>query len=57
MKTGNDDIHLMQLIVSFVIVIVIGIIVAIILKRVIQKDFSNIEMAETRRDAIKRERI
>jgi len=57
MKTGNDDIHLMQLIVSFSIVLVIGIIVAMILKRVLNKDFSNIEMAETRRDSIKRERI
>jgi len=47
----------MQLIVSFSIVLVIGIIVAMILKRVLNKDFSNIEMAETRRDSIKKERI
>lgn len=48
-KTGNDDIHLMQLIISFAIVVGLGIIVALILKRSLNRDLNNIEMSNTRR--------
>jgi hypothetical protein len=48
-KTGNDEIHLMQLIISFLIVISLGVIVAMILQRSLNRDLNNIEMSTTRR--------
>lgn len=48
-KAGNDEIHLMQIIVSFSIVIAGAIAVIMILQKLLKKDFSRIEMAETRR--------
>ena len=56
-KTGNDEIHLMQLIISFLIVISLGVIVAMILQRSLNRDLNNIEMSTTRRKQIREQRL
>lgn len=53
MKVGNNEIHLMQLIISFAIVTAFGAIVAMILKRSLNRDFTNIELSNTRRREIR----
>ena len=45
LKGGNEEIHLMQLIVSFLVVLSFGLIVAIILKRSLNRDFTNIAIS------------
>jgi len=56
MKLGNNEIHLMQLIISFSIVSAFGVIVAMILKRSLNRDFTNIELSNVRRREIRQQR-
>jgi hypothetical protein len=42
MKTGNNEVHLMQLIISMLIVCSLGVLIAIILKRALGKDFASL---------------
>jgi len=56
MKVGNNEIHLMQLIISFSVVTAFGAIVAMILKRSLNRDFTNIELTNARRREIRQQR-
>jgi hypothetical protein len=43
LKGGNEEIHLMQLIISFCVVLAFGLVVGLILQRSLNRDFTNIK--------------